>query len=410
MEKQEALEKLKKQEIKLHELESLVGINEAHEVRRLFLQHKIGCELNSISKFSFDPEKIHKKNCENLIGGISIPLGIAGPIRVNGENTNGEFFIPIATTEGALIASINRGCKVVSMSGGATSLIEKRGISRAPILKVKDITEARRLKQWIKDNETELKRLAESTSQHIKLLETKTYSNGKYVWVRISFDTEDAMGMNMAVIASEQIVKHIVEKFKDVKVIALSGNVCVDKKPAAINIIEGRGRIVETEVKIPGEIVESELKTTVDEIVEINKSKVWIGGHMSGSLGFNAHVANMIAGIYIATGQDLAHVVDASTSSINMDNDNGDLYINLRIPALNIGTIGGGTQLDTQKECQQIINFDVSGSNNQNFNKTQRMAEIIGAAVLAGELSLHAAFSTNSFASAHQKLGRNKNT
>lgn len=408
MNKQEAIEKLKKQEIKLHELESIVGINEAHEIRRSYLEEKLNTKFTSISKFSFDPEKTHKKNCENLVGGISIPLGVAGPIKVNGENSNGEFFIPLATTEGALIASINRGCKVISISGGATSLIEKRGISRAPILKVANINEAKRLKLWIKDHSPKLKKIAEATSNHLKLLEIKSYSNGKYVWLRISFDTEDAMGMNMAVMASEAIVKYIVEEFKDVKVIALSGNVCVDKKPAAINIIEGRGRIVETEALISAEIVKSHLKTTVDEIVEINKSKVWLGGHMSGSLGFNAHIANMVAGIFVATGQDLAHVVDASTSSINMDNDNGDLYINLRIPALNIGTVGGGTQLDTQRECLQMITYDVSGENNEKFNKTQRMAEVIGAAVLAGELSLHAAFSTNSFTNAHQKLGRNK--
>ncbi|MBP9759499.1 hydroxymethylglutaryl-CoA reductase [Candidatus Dojkabacteria bacterium] len=402
------ISKLNNHEIKFHELEEIVGVEAAPEVRRAYLKSHLGKEFKSISNFEFDLEEIHNKNCENVIGGISVPLGIAGPLRVNGENSNGEFFIPIATTEGALIASINRGCKVISLAGGATSIVEVKGISRAPIIKVQNISEAKKLKDWIRDNKEKLKDIAEATSSHIKLLDIKTYSNGKYVWVRINFDTEDAMGMNMAVFATQEIVKYLESNIKNIKIIALSGNVCVDKKPAAINIIEGRGKIVETEVSIPKALVEKYLKTSAEEMVEINKSKIWLGGHMSGSLGFNAHVANMIAGIFLATGQDIAHVVDASTSSINMSIEGDNLDVNLRIPALNIGTVGGGTQLSTQKECQDILMYDLTKQNNQEFNRTKRMAEIIGAAVLAGELSLHAAFSSNSFVCAHGNLGRKK--
>lgn len=407
MDNSNIIEKLNNQEIKSHQLEEIVGVANAPEFRRKFLESKTDLELDTLATFNFDSEKIYKKNCENLIGGVSIPVGIAGPLKVNGESTNGEFYIPISTTEGALVASINRGCKVISASGGANSIIEIKGISRAPILKAKNITEAKNLKDWVKLNISKLKEIAESTSKHLKLLEIKAYSNGKYIWLRTNYDTEDAMGMNMAVLATHEIVKYISQNLKDIKVVALSGNVCVDKKPAAINIIEGRGKIVESEVLIPKSIVEEQLKTTVDEMVEINKSKIWIGGHMSGSLGYNAHTANMIAGLFVATGQDLAHVVDASTSSVNMENDNGDLYINARIPALNIGTIGGGTQLDAQRKCQEVLLKDING-NNENFNKTKRMSEIIGAVVLAGELSLHAAFASSSFIDAHEELGRNK--
>ena len=402
------INKLERHEIKLHELESELSIEDAAQVRKAYLEYKTGKSFTSLSKYNFDLKNIYKRNCENVIGGVSIPVGIAGPIRVNGQNSNGEYFVPIATTEGALIASINRGCKIISLAGGAYSIIELKGISRAPILKVNNIQEAKELKDWIKSHFDQLKHIAEKTSEHICLLDTKTYSNGKYVWLRINYDTQDAMGMNMAVVATQEIVKYIEAQLKNVKTVALSGNVCVDKKPAAINIIEGRGKILETEVTLSKDLVEKHLKTTVSKMIEVNKSKIWIGGHMSGSLGFNAHIANMIAGIFIATGQDIAHVVDASTSSVNMDYDGEDLYINLRIPALNIGTVGGGTELPGQKECQEILTYDVTNGNNSKFNKTARMAEIIGAAVLAGEISLHAAFSSSSFVCAHKNLGRRK--
>lgn len=402
------IDKLERHEIKLHELESELSIEDAAQVRKAYLEFKTGKSLTSLSKYNFDLKNIYKRNCENVIGGVSIPVGIAGPIRVNGQNSNGEYFVPIATTEGALIASINRGCKIISLAGGAYSIIELKGISRAPILKVNNIQEAKELKDWIKSHFDQLKDIAEKTSEHICLLDTKTYSNGKYVWLRINYDTQDAMGMNMAVVATQEIVKYIEAQLKNVKTVALSGNVCVDKKPAAINIIEGRGKILETEVTLSKELVEKHLKTTVSKMIEVNKSKIWIGGHMSGSLGFNAHIANMIAGIFIATGQDIAHVVDASTSSVNMDYDGEDLYVNLRIPALNIGTVGGGTELPSQKECQEILTYDVTNRDNSKFNKTARMAEIIGAAVLAGEISLHAAFSSSSFVCAHKNLGRRK--
>lgn len=411
MENEDLLEKLIKDEVKIYELEKYVSKKEAAEVRKKFIETKTGADLSNLENYSFDPEKVYGRNCENLIGGASMPLGVAGPMMVKADNANGEYFIPLATTEGALIASINRGAKTISMSGGANVVCEYVGITRAPLFRLESIGKAREFKVWFTENYEKIKELAESTDSYLTLKNYKIYTNGKNVWVRINFDTGDAMGMNMAVVATKSMCDYIERNFDGVRTLAISGNMCIDKKPGFINAVEGRGRIVEAEAVIPADVVKRYLKCDVDDVLEVNKNKTIVGSIMAGSLGFNAHTANMLAGIFIATGQDPAQVVGGSLSSTIMEKQGEDLYVHVRIPSLNIATVGGGTGLASQNNCLKMILSNVSDElkEREDINNTDKLAEIIAVAVLAGEISLHAAFAGGSFVKAHEDLGRSKN-
>lgn len=416
MNKEEILQKLDSGEIKLYGIEKNCDPNEAIVIRKEYIEKKLNFSLANIKEYPYDASKIYGRNCENVIGVATLPVGVAGPIKVLGEHAYGEYFVPIATTEGALVASVNRGAKTISDSGGAIVRSEYVGITRAPLYRLKNIAKAKEFIKWVTNNFEKIKEIGNSTDKFLNVTTFEPYSNGKNVWLRFSFNTGDAMGMNMAVIATKAMSEWMESNFEGVETLCISGNMCTDKKAASINVISGRGRMVEAEIVIPREIVERDLKTTVTKVIEVNHNKVWLGSQMAGSLGFNAHVANMIAGIFIATGQDPAHVVDASLTSTNMEAEsNGDLYMHIRIPALNIATFGGGTSLATQSDYQKMIITNVSDNLKENtdplslgnINNTQKLAEIIGATLLAGELSLHAAFANNTFVKAHTDFGRN---
>lgn len=403
-------EKLMNGSIKLYKLEELLDKATAISLRRKYFEKKLGIDLSSTSSFPFNPDKVYGRNCENVIGSASLPVGVAGPIKVFGKDANGEYIIPIATTEGALVASINRGAKLINMAGGSNSISTYVGITRAPIYRLNSIRDVERFKKWVSTNIENIRSKIKETDQFIDLINLDTFSNGKNVWLRIQFDTKDAMGMNMAVIACKHLSEWMEGEFAGLKTIAISGNLCVDKKPAAMNIINGRSRIVESEVTISKEIIESELSTTVEKIVEVNRNKIWVGGHMSGSLGFNAHVANIVAGVFIATGQDPAQVVGASMASTTMEMDeNEDLYAHVRIPELDVATFGGGTTLPTQNQLQKLMLKNISSEifEEENHSLTNKLAEILGAGALAGEISLAAAFANDGFVKAHTDFGRN---
>ncbi|MBD3362613.1 3-hydroxy-3-methylglutaryl-CoA reductase [Candidatus Dojkabacteria bacterium] len=412
MKKKDIIKQLNQNKIKLYEIEKYTDHNKAIEIRREYIADLINAKLDSLSKFPFSPKKIYGRNCENVIGGACLPIGIAGPMTVKGNHANGEYLIPLATTEGALVASVNRGSKIIRESGGATVTSKYVGITRAPLFRVKNIKEASKFEKWFKDNFKKIKKVGDQTDKYLTIKEYEFYSNGKNIWIRFVFDTGDAMGMNMAVIATKKICSWIETEYKGIKTIAISGNMCIDKKPAYINTIKGRGRIVEAEVTVPQNIVKKYLKSNPEDILEVNKNKIWLGGQMAGSFGFNAHAANMLAAIFIATGQDPAQVVGGSLASLNMEKNKEGLYIHTRIPSLNIATVGGGTTLATQNECQKIILSNISKNlkekEEKEINLTQKLAEIIGTAVLAGEISLHAAFASRTFVKAHKDLGRCK--
>ncbi len=397
----EIIDKLINRDIKLHEIEKYAdSIDEAVEIRRKFVEEISDAELKNISNYSIDMELASKKNIENPVGAIQIPLGIAGPLRVNGVYAKGEFYVPLATSEGALVASVNRGFSVISECGGVITRILDDKMTRAPVLKAKSVTDALKIKSWINEHFRELKKAAEVTTRHGKLIKIDPILVvGKYIYPRFVFTTGDSMGMNMVTIATEAALNLLTYK-TGAHLIALSGNVCVDKKPSSLNLIEGRGKSFIAEIVIPKIIVKNKLKTTPEAIIEVNMAKNLIGSAVSGSMGFNAHYANMIGAIFLATGQDEAHIVEGSIGiTTAMTEDNGDLYFSVTLPDVPVATIGGGTSIETARECLEIM--DCYGN-----EKVHKFAEIVAGTVLAGELSLMGALAAGHLARAHKELGR----
>lgn len=399
-EKKEIIEKLKRREVKLHQIENLTdNPQDAVEVRREFAEEISQSKLEHISHYSIDLTEAMKRNIENPIGAIQIPLGLVGPLKINGEHAEGDFYIPLATSEGALLASVNRGCSVTQAAGGATTRIIDDKMTRAPVIKAKSAVEAVEIKTWIEKHFIELKEAAESTTRHGRLIKIDpVVVVGRYIYPRFTFSTGDSMGMNMVTIATDKALE-ILTRETGAHVIALSGNLCVDKKPSALNLIEGRGKTVVAEIVIPAEIVEKKLKTTAKSIVEVNQAKNLIGSAISGSMGFNAQYANMIGALFLATGQDEAHIVEGSLGITVAEEEKGDLYFSVTLPDLPLATVGGGTRLETARECLEIMG--VYGN-----EKVNKFAEIVGATVLAGELSLMGALAAGHLARAHKDLGR----
>ncbi len=400
VEKEEIMNKLLNGELKLYEIDKFTeNTREAVDIRREFLEEKYKIQLTNIANYSLDMDEAQKRNIENPIGTIQIPVGLAGPLKINGLNTQGEFYVPLATSEGALVASVNRGCSAITEACGANVRIADDKMTRGPVIKAKSLTDALEIKDWIRDHFKELKKAAEVTTRHGKLLKIDpVVVVGRYLYPRFVFKTGDSMGMNMVTIATENALNLLTHK-TGAHVVALSGNLCVDKKPSSLNLIEGRGKTLVAEVIVPKKIVENKLKTTTDAIVEVNTSKNLIGSAISGSIGFNSQYANMIGALFLATGQDEAHIVEGSLGITTAENIDGDLYFSVTLPDVPLATIGGGTRLETARECLEIM--DVYGS-----GKVGKFAEIVAGTVLAGELSLVGALSAGHLARAHKELGR----
>lgn len=367
------------------------------EERRRAAEELTGADLGAVSDFSFDPEKA-SKNIENMIGVTQIPLGFAGPVLINGDLAQGKFLVPLATTEGALVASVSRGMSVISASGGSRVKVFDDAMTRAPVFRVEGIDHCVKVIEWISHNTELIDRTVSETTSHGHLVEMETFPNGRNLHLRLSFRTGDAMGMNMATIASEAVCK-LIEENTGAVAISVSGNMCTDKKPATINTIRGRGKYVIAEVRVPKDVVESKLHTTVPAVIELNERKNLIGSAMAGSLGFNAHAANMVAALYIATGQDPAQVVEASMCMTTCEDVDGDLYVAVRMPSVEIGTVGGGTRLPSQSAALNMIGCLGEG-------KARKFGEIVAVTVLAGEISTLGAQAAGHLGKAHRQLGR----
>jgi hydroxymethylglutaryl-CoA reductase (NADPH) len=395
--------KLKDGSLKLYEIEKELSPFDAIRVRREYLEGETGSKLRNVGTFSIDIERVVKRNCENMIGAVQVPVGVAGPIRINGGLAQGRYWLPLATTEGALVASVNRGCSVITKVGGADVRILHDGMTRAPVFAADSVTHAVQVCDWVTAHRGELKAAAESTTSHGKLTDIVTFVAGTSVYVRLEFDTKDAMGMNMVTIASANVADLIAQGTK-ARVVALSGNMCTDKKPAAINGIMGRGRSVVAGVGLSHDLIKSVLKTDARTLHEVNYRKNLVGSARAGAMGFNAQAANVVAAMFIACGQDAAHSIDGSTCITTVDLTETGAYVAVTLPSLPVGTVGGGTGVGTQQECLQLLG--VAGSGTPPGSNAKKLAEIIGAAVLAGELSLLGALAAQHLARAHQQLGR----
>jgi len=379
--------------------------------RRELIESECKVFLSNIGHYSLDENVASTRNCENMIGVTQIPLGIAGPLAISFSSSKTQeqgtknYYLPLATTEGALVASINRGCKAITESGGAHVLCHRIGSTRGPVFKVQSLEENSQLFDFLMGHEDEMKKIAETTSRHLKMLSYDTKSTGLYRFVRFVYDTQDAMGLNMVTIATDAVVRFIEEK-TGARCVSLSGNFCVDKKASHLNFQNSRGREVWAEVRITPPVVQSVLNTTPEKFVETWLSKCMVGSAMSGSMGFNAQFANVLSAVFIATGQDPAHVAECAIGMTTAEvTPAADLYVSIYLPDLMVGTVGGGTGLGTQKEALEILG--VAGPSVGGDGKNaEKFAGIVGAAVLAGEISLLASLSQGTLAQAHKKLAR----
>lgn len=378
----------------------------AVKIRRAIVEQKTGRRMEKLPYQHYDYSKVHGQCCENVIGHVGIPVGVAGPLLVDGK----EYFLPMATTEGALVASTTRGCKALSISGGVTTQVVGDGMSRAPVLTVPNVTVANDVRRFIDENFDLLAQSFNSTSRFGRLKEVKCFIAGRKLYVRFKCFTGDAMGMNMVGKGVDHALSVITERFEGVEVLSLSGNVCTDKKPSAINWIEGRGKSIAADAVIRGDVVENVLKSSVAALVELNYAKNLMGSAIAGSIGgLNAHASNIVTAMFLATGQDPAQNVESSTCLTIMEPTNGgkDLYMSVSMPSLEVGTVGGGTSLAGQAAMLELLGVRGAHATTPGANSAQ-LARVIASAVMAGELSLMSALSSGHLISSHLKLNRAK--
>ena len=368
--------------------------------RRKFIAKSTGHELHHVAKGSIDPE-ITRGNVENFIGVAQVPIGIAGPLRVNGEHANGDFLIPLATTEGTLVASYNRGMKVLNLAGGVTVTVADDAMQRAPVFVFDSGREARDFRTWIDAHMADIAREAEATSSVAKLLYIDTFLASKFAYLRFNFRTGDAAGQNMTGRATFAASSWILEQVPSIRRFYLESNFATDKKASQVNVMRTRGKRVTAEATIPREVLMSELRVE-PESLHYHAGIANVGTLLSGANNNGLHSANGITAMFIATGQDVANVSEGAAGIIYTElTPDRDLYLSITIPSLIVATHGGGVNLPTQRECLQILGCAGKG-------KVNKLAEIVAGVVLAGEISLAAAISSLEWVSSHEKYGRNR--
>lgn len=397
--------------LKDHELEKRLDPHRAVTVRRMAMNAKLATLGNdgALDKLpsspSLDYSRVHGANCEIVVGYVPLPVGMVGPLLLNEETV----YVPMATTEGCLVASTNRGAKAITQGGGAFAIILKDGITRAPCVRMESARQAAALKLWceVDENFTTLKNAFESTTSFGKLKSCSPTVAGRNVYLRLVCFSGDAMGMNMVSKGSLAVIEVLQKEFPTLQLVALSGNMCTDKKAAATNWIEGRGKSVVVEATIPEKTVRTTLKTTVKAIVETNLQKNLVGSAMAATVGgFNAHASNIVSAVFLATGQDPAQNVESSNCITLMEEtEDGDLWISCTMPSIEVGTVGGGTSLEAQSACLAAIGVK-GGSKECPGDNARKLATVVAAATMAGELSLLAALAANTLVQAHMTHNR----
>lgn len=390
-----------------YSLESKLGdCKRAASIRREALQRMTGRSVEGLPLEGFDYESILGQCCEMPIGYVQIPVGIAGPLLLNGE----EFSVPMATTEGCLVASTNRGCKAIYASGGANSVLLKDGMTRAPVVRFATAKRAADLKAYVESsaNFDTLSVVFNRSSRFARLQSIQCAMAGKNLYLRFTCSTGDAMGMNMVSKGVQNVLDFLQTDFPDMEVIGISGNFCSDKKPSAVNWIEGRGKSVVCEAIIKEDVVRKVLKTTVPALVELNMLKNLAGSAVAGALGgFNAHASNIVSAVFIATGQDPAQNIESSHCITMMEavNNGIDLHVSVTMPSIEVGTVGGGTQLASQSACLNLLGVKGACKEDPGAN-AKLLASIVAGSVLAGELSLMSALAAGQLVKSHMKYNR----
>jgi hydroxymethylglutaryl-CoA reductase (NADPH) len=370
--------------------------------RQQFIQEFTGVETKHIAQYSFDPH-ILKGNCEHFVGVAQIPLGIAGPIIINGEHAKGEFLVPLATSEGTLVASYNRGIKVLNLCGGAKCTVQRDAMQRAPVFVFDDAREARDFVDWIKVNFAKIAEEAESTSSVARLQYIDPYLSNKFAYLRFNYSTGDAAGQNMVGRATFAASSWILDNYKEhtIRHFYLESNFATDKKASQVNIMRTRGKRVTAEITLKRDVLIQHMRVAPENLA-YHYGIANIGAIMSGANNNGLHSANAITAMFIATGQDVANVAESSAGLVYCEiTPEKDLYFSITIPSLIIASYGGGTGLATQKECLEMLGC-------YGKDKVMKLAEIIAGVVLAGEISLASAISSSDWVSSHEQYGRNR--
>ncbi len=373
----------------------------AIKARRQFIEAASGASLPHTSAFSFDPETV-SGNCENLLGTCQLPIGVAGPLRINGEHASGDFFIPLATTEGTLVASFNRGMKAITASGGITTTVFDDYMQRAPAFKFRSARDVKQFLLWMETHIEEIKREAESTSSVAKLAFIQKWPIHNILYMRWNFSTGDAAGQNMVSRATDHACRWILSNYPgEIVFYAFSGGLDTDKKHSHINNFSSRGKRVVAELVLKKEVMATLLRTdakTIQRLRDISHQ----GSLLAGASYTGGQSANAIASFFIATGQDEANVVESHAGQTFTEvMENGDLYWSWTLPSIIVASYGGGTSLATQRECLEMMDCFGKG-------KAKKLAEIAASVVAAGDISIANAIAAGEFVNAHETYGRNR--
>jgi len=379
---------------------------EAAAERLAFLKDRTGADLTHVAAASIDPS-VTRGNIENYIGAAQVPIGVAGPLRIRGEHIEDEdVYVPLATTEGTLVASYNRGMRILSEAGGVKTTIHERFMQRAPVFHFDDARGARGFKDWLEANMDGVRAAAEVSSSVAKLSHVETYAIGPMLHVRFNFTTGDAAGQNMSGKAALAACQWIAAQHPGGARYTLSGAMDTDKKHSQLNMLNSRGARVIAEARIPDRILRDRVGTSAAELFRARLNS-YAGSVLAGSANNGMHAANALAALFIACGQDAANVAEshAAMTYVRIEDDPETAepvyYWSITLPALIVATFGGGTGLPTQGECLQLLGCQGKG-------KVGRFIEICAATVLAGEVSLAGAVVAGDWVESHETLGRNR--
>jgi hydroxymethylglutaryl-CoA reductase (NADPH) len=370
------------------------------ERRRAFARERTGAALEHVGRFSLDPATL-PGNIENFLGVAQVPIGLAGPLRLQGEHAQGDFYVPLATTEGTLVASYNRGMRLLAECGGVKTTVVEQAMQRAPAFLFGDARAAREFGRWIDEHFGPIQAAAEATTRIGRLVRIDHYAVGPMLHLRFNYTTGDAAGQNMTGKATLAACEWIAAHHPGGAKFLLSGNMDTDKKHSRLNMLATRGRRVVAEAVLQREALAQVMGVDTAEAFAMRQVSN-VGAFLAGSSNNGSHAANGLAALFIACGQDVANVAESHAAvTYTQLLANGDYYWSITLPSLIVGTYGGGTGLATQRECLELLGCYGSGG-------ADRFAEICAGVVLAGEISLASAVIHGDWVSSHDRLGRNR--